>query len=146
MKTKKIMSLVLAMLMLASLLCACAETQGDNTPGATTTTPTSEADNKALYQVTVIDVYGKPATSGVAVRFLQNGESVAMQTMNAAGVAEQELEKGGAVGRKLDFIAQEMNREANTILSKSGDLITSDIAIELKTTIEKVREQIQNVE
>jgi hypothetical protein len=94
MKTKKIMSLVLAMLMLASLLCACAETQGDNTPGATTTTPTSEADNKALYQVTVIDVYGKPATSGVAVRFLQNGESVAMQTMNAAGVAEQELEKG----------------------------------------------------
>ena len=59
---------------------------------------------------------------------------------------KQELEKGGPVGRKLDFIAQEMNREANTILSKSGDLITSDIAIELKTNIEKVREQIQNIE
>ncbi len=59
---------------------------------------------------------------------------------------KSELEKGGAVGRKLDFIAQEMNREANTILSKSGDLITSDIAIELKTNIEKVREQIQNIE
>lgn len=56
------------------------------------------------------------------------------------------LEKGGAVGRKLDFIAQEMNREANTILSKSGDLVTSDTGIELKTEIEKIREQIQNIE
>lgn len=53
---------------------------------------------------------------------------------------------GGAVGRKFDFIAQEMNREANTILSKANDLETSNIAIELKTDIEKVREQIQNVE
>ena len=56
------------------------------------------------------------------------------------------LNGGGSVGRKLDFIAQEMNREANTILSKANDLITSDIAIELKTDIEKVREQIQNIE
>lgn len=57
-----------------------------------------------------------------------------------------ELLKGGAVGRKLDFIAQEMNREANTILSKANDLATSNIAIDLKTDIEKVREQIQNIE
>ena len=56
------------------------------------------------------------------------------------------LERSEGIGRKLDFIAQEMNREANTILSKSNDLETSDIAIELKTEIEKVREQIQNVE
>lgn len=56
------------------------------------------------------------------------------------------LIKGGAIGRKLDFIAQEMNREANTILSKANDLATSNIAIELKTGIEKVREQIQNIE
>ena len=56
------------------------------------------------------------------------------------------LKKGGAVGRKLDFIAQEMNREANTILSKTNDLAVSDRAIELKTDIEKVREQIQNLE
>lgn len=56
------------------------------------------------------------------------------------------LEEGGSVGRKLDFIAQEMNREANTILSKANDLVTSDIAINLKTDIEKVREQIQNIE
>ncbi|HPF28648.1 MAG TPA: YicC family protein [Lachnospiraceae bacterium] len=53
---------------------------------------------------------------------------------------------GGSIGRKLDFIAQEMNREANTILSKATDLAISDRAIELKTDIEKVREQIQNIE
>ncbi len=56
------------------------------------------------------------------------------------------LKKGGAVGRKLDFIAQEMNREANTILSKANDLATSNIAIDLKTEIERLREQIQNIE
>ena len=57
-----------------------------------------------------------------------------------------ELLSGGSVGRKLDFIAQEMNREANTILSKANDLEVSDKAIALKTEIEKVREQIQNIE
>ena len=56
------------------------------------------------------------------------------------------LLKGGAVGRKLDFIAQEMNREANTILSKANDLEVANRAINLKTEIEKVREQIQNIE
>ena len=56
------------------------------------------------------------------------------------------LEAGGSIGRKLDFIAQEMNREANTTLSKANDLQISNCAIELKTEIEKVREQIQNVE
>ena len=58
----------------------------------------------------------------------------------------KELTAGGSVGRKLDFIAQEMNREANTILSKANDLEVSDKAIALKTEIEKVREQIQNIE
>ena len=53
---------------------------------------------------------------------------------------------GGSIGRKLDFIAQEMNREANTTLSKANDLKLSDCAIDLKTDIEKVREQIQNLE
>lgn len=56
------------------------------------------------------------------------------------------LTEGGAVGRKLDFIVQEMNREANTILSKSGSLSVTDIGIDLKTNIEKIREQIQNIE
>lgn len=56
------------------------------------------------------------------------------------------LADGEGIGRKLDFIAQEMNREANTILSKANDLETSNLAIDLKTEIEKVREQIQNIE
>jgi len=56
------------------------------------------------------------------------------------------LQEKDSVGRKLDFIAQEMNREANTILSKANDLEISNRAIELKTGIEKVREQIQNIE
>lgn len=59
---------------------------------------------------------------------------------------KDELIEGGSVGRKLDFIAQEMNREANTILYKANDLETSNCAISLKTEIEKVREQIQNIE
>lgn len=59
---------------------------------------------------------------------------------------KENLMQGGSIGRKLDFIAQEMNREANTILSKTSDLEISNRAIELKTEIEKVREQIQNIE
>lgn len=58
----------------------------------------------------------------------------------------QLLNEGGFVGRKLDFIAQEMNREANTILSKMNDISIVNKAIDLKTDIEKVREQIQNIE
>lgn len=59
---------------------------------------------------------------------------------------KETLMQGDNIGRKLDFIAQEMNREANTILSKANDMTVSDIAISLKTDIEKVREQIQNIE
>jgi len=56
------------------------------------------------------------------------------------------LEDGEGIGRKLDFIAQEMNREANTILSKASDINITNKAIDLKTEIEKIREQIQNIE
>jgi uncharacterized protein (TIGR00255 family) len=56
------------------------------------------------------------------------------------------LEDGEEIGRKLDFIAQEMNREANTILSKASDINITNKAIDLKTEIEKIREQIQNIE
>ncbi|MBR4529433.1 MAG: YicC family protein [Lachnospiraceae bacterium] len=59
------------------------------------------------------------------------------------------VEKGDdkeGIGRRLDFLAQEMNREANTTLSKSADLSVSDRGISLKTCIEKIREQIQNLE
>ena len=55
---------------------------------------------------------------------------------------KETLEESNGIGRKLDFIAQEMNREANTILSKANDLDISNRAISLKTEIEKIREQI----
>lgn len=71
-------------------------------------------------------------------------ETVRLQS-HIRGMKKILMEKEG-VGRKLDFMAQEMNREANTILSKSNDLEISDIAIDLKTEIEKIREQIQNIE
>ena len=56
------------------------------------------------------------------------------------------LQSDGAVGRKLDFLSQELNREANTILSKSTDAKVAAIGISLKTLIEKIREQVQNLE
>ncbi|MCX4344446.1 MAG: YicC family protein [Kineothrix sp.] len=65
---------------------------------------------------------------------------------NHIETTRQTLVDGGSIGRKLDFIAQEMNREANTILSKINNMEISNRAIELKTEIEKVREQIQNIE
>ena len=71
-------------------------------------------------------------------------ESVRLR--NHVVTMKQVLTEGGEVGRKLDFMAQEMNREANTILSKANDFRTSEIGIALKTTIEKIREQIQNIE
>lgn len=94
MKFRKIASLAMALLMLSSILCACAGSQTDNTSGTSTTAPNTPQNDKALYQVAVYDVYGQPAVSGVAVRFLRDGEQVAMQSMNAAGIAEKELEKG----------------------------------------------------
>jgi uncharacterized protein (TIGR00255 family) len=66
----------------------------------------------------------------------------------AAHVAElrRVLAGGGAVGKKLDFLMQELNREANTLASKSVDLAVTRAALELKIAIEQMREQIQNIE
>lgn len=71
-------------------------------------------------------------------------ELVRLRSHIKATKAELDLDE--SVGRKLDFLAQEMNREANTILSKTIDVESSNKAIELKTEIEKIREQIQNIE
>jgi uncharacterized protein (TIGR00255 family) len=59
---------------------------------------------------------------------------------------ERVLSKGGAVGKRLDFLAQELNREANTLASKAAGLKIADCALELKLLIEQVREQVQNIE
>ncbi|MBQ5485722.1 MAG: DUF1732 domain-containing protein, partial [Lachnospiraceae bacterium] len=60
--------------------------------------------------------------------------------------SRETLAEAGDVGRKMDFLAQEMNREANTILSKSTDVTVADLGISIKTLIEKIREQVQNLE
>jgi len=60
--------------------------------------------------------------------------------------AERTLKQGGAVGKRLDFIAQELNREANTLASKAASQPLSDCALELKVLVEQVREQVQNIE
>lgn len=73
-------------------------------------------------------------------------EEVVRLRSHVEHMKETLLSDESGIGRKLDFIAQEMNREANTILSKANDLRVSNIGIELKTEIEKVREQIQNIE
>jgi uncharacterized protein (TIGR00255 family) len=62
------------------------------------------------------------------------------------GEVERTLKSGGAVGKRLDFIAQELNREANTLASKAASQEISDCALELKLLIEQVREQVQNIE
>jgi uncharacterized protein (TIGR00255 family) len=56
------------------------------------------------------------------------------------------LEQGGAIGRRLDFLCQEFNREANTLCSKADDLALTNLGIELKAAIEQLREQAQNIE
>ena len=62
------------------------------------------------------------------------------------GEVERVLQAGGTVGKRLDFLAQELNREANTLASKSSSQAMSDCALELKLLIEQIREQVQNIE
>jgi uncharacterized protein (TIGR00255 family) len=66
----------------------------------------------------------------------------------AAHVAQARrlLDQGGTVGRRLDFLAQELNREANTLCSKSNDVDLTNIGLELKSIVEQFREQVQNLE
>lgn len=73
-------------------------------------------------------------------------EEIARLKSHAAQLRQTIESDGGEAGKRLDFLLQEMNREANTILSKSGDLQISDSAITIKSEVEKLREQVQNVE
>jgi uncharacterized protein (TIGR00255 family) len=56
------------------------------------------------------------------------------------------LDQGGAIGRKLDFLSQEFGREASTLCAKAGDTGLSRIGLELRTVVDQMREQVQNVE
>ena len=60
--------------------------------------------------------------------------------------AQRMIREGGAVGRRLDFLSQELNREANTLCSKSNDIELTNIGLELKSVVEQFREQVQNLE
>jgi uncharacterized protein (TIGR00255 family) len=60
--------------------------------------------------------------------------------------AQQLIEHGGPIGRRLDFLAQELNREANTLCAKANDVELTNIGLELKAAVEQFREQVQNVE
>jgi uncharacterized protein (TIGR00255 family) len=62
------------------------------------------------------------------------------------GEVERVLQAGGAAGKRLDFLAQELNREANTLASKAASQAVSDCALELKLLVEQIREQVQNIE
>ena len=72
-------------------------------------------------------------------------EELSRLTMHIAEL-QRVLEKGGAVGKRLDFLMQELNREANTLGSKSVDIVVTQVSMELKVLIEQMREQIQNIE
>lgn len=62
------------------------------------------------------------------------------------GEVDRTLAQGGAAGKRLDFLAQELNREANTLASKAASQALSDCALELKLLVEQIREQVQNIE
>ncbi len=100
---------------------------------------------KELLEDTQIDE-GRIATEIVLYsdKICTDEETVRLRSHIAHMKDTLKVEEG--IGRKLDFIAQEMNREANTILSKANNIDVSNQAIDLKTEIEKVREQIQNIE
>ena len=73
-------------------------------------------------------------------------DEVTVRLRSHIGQLRTMLDKGGAVGRKLDFLIQEFNREANTIGSKCSDIDIARHVVDIKAEIEKIREQIQNME
>lgn len=101
---------------------------------------------KELLEDTQIDENRIAAEVVIFADKICTDEEVVRLKIHIVHMKETLLSDESGIGRKLDFIAQEMNREANTILSKANDLEVSNIGIELKTEIEKVREQIQNIE
>lgn len=127
---KRIKALTLAAMMLLAVvvLCAC---QGDNSAQPTTTA----MSKNAVYKVTVLGVDGEPATEGVIVRFLKNGEEVAMQKTDATGVASKELERG-------DYTAQIMFIDASSnYYYDTTDLTLSSVKTEL--TVELAYEAVK---
>ena len=83
----------------------------------------------------------------VAILLVKGDVREEIDRLDAHIAAARELiAEGGAVGRRLDFLCQEFNREANTLCSKAGDVALTRIGLDLKATIDRFREQVQNVE
>ena len=103
-------------------------------------------DSRIVQEVTIYS--DKVAVDEELVRLHSHIAAVReMLAENEEGAdSDKAQEKNSSIGRRLDFIVQEMNREANTTLSKSDTLAVTDIGIDMKTCIEKVREQVQNIE
>ena len=103
-------------------------------------------DSRIVQEVTIYS--DKVAVDEELVRLHSHIAAVReMLAENEEGAdSDNAQEKNSSIGRRLDFIVQEMNREANTTLSKSDTLSVTDIGIDMKTCIEKVREQVQNIE
>lgn len=90
-----------------------------------------------------------PGRIATEVAIFADRSSIAEETVRLKSHLEQvrqNFHQGGSVGRKLDFIVQEMNRETNTIGSKANDLQITSMVVEIKSEIEKIREQVQNIE
>jgi len=86
------------------------------------------------------------ATSGTAVMMFIQFACKTIRNVVPLAEVKHILQQTDAVGRRLDFLMQELNREANTLGSKSIDIRTSNAAMELKVLIEQMREQVQNIE
>jgi len=88
------------------------------------------------------------ATFDKSMRYLQldHVDLLSFHGINNRALLDVTLKKGGAAGKRLDFIAQELNREANTLASKAASQELSDCAMELKLLVEQMREQVQNIE
>ena len=86
-------------------------------------------------------------SSSLDTKETEHADSANEESVEFNGEGGRELIEGGSpVGRKLDFLCQEFNREANTVCSKSSDLNLTRVGLQLKAAIERLREQIQNIE
>ncbi|MBR6403619.1 MAG: YicC family protein [Eubacterium sp.] len=101
-------------------------------------------DTRIVQEVTIYA--DKVAVDEEVVRLHSHIDAIRDMLKAEEGVSGESGTENKSVGRRLDFIIQEMNREANTTLSKSDTLAVTDIGIDMKTCIEKVREQVQNLE
>ena len=102
-------------------------------------------DRVAAFEGFDVVRYAIKANSNLAVLATLRAAGVRCEAVSA-GEVRRALKKGGPCGRRLDFLMQELNREANTLSSKSQSATTTLDAVELKVLIEQMREQIQNIE